>query len=324
MMNFDFKKIFELWKKGYRTKAIVCAVAVAFNRFAIEHEYPDEEFTIEKCFYIAYGDGVFDYESCFGMINRKTNIAQCALYMFDSDYESEDMEEAKSLWDSIPIIRQGSVLKRRDDGSGIKGLVSQKHYIKRYYTDPNYKVDIYSFEYDSYDGSWCSRERPSRCTVVIDGTNVSLYKTRGVDPTVNQVCSMIFESVSRSAVLHKYNRCNRRWPYRIGKRIGYSGCEDYYMDLYYKPEHSLHYIKKCTASRLHVSMAGKISEISNEYVGDVIELLIAAAMGSRDDFCYTKSKKDLKFNNVRFVKPRKNEVLDEDELDFIPPEREEF
>lgn len=197
-----------------------------------------------------------------------------------------------------------------------------RHYNVRNLTN-NPTSASYTFEYESIEGSWTERSRPSRAIVTIDGANISLIKVKGVDPTLYQTASMVFAALSRSAGIHKYQRAGRVHPFKIGLYTGYSGCQDYFLNLY-KKEGNKKYIRYKTAAKLHVSMADKVT-IDNMYCGDAVELLLAAICNReridyRDiDLVYNRNNtKMMRANGVHFVRPYKDEIITEDELDFIP------
>ena len=293
MMSFD--TIYTLWKQGYRTKTICTVLAGSLfgsSFFSREYENMDEEYAME----IAYNEP----NALYG-----THTAiECMYYGYVS-YENENAsihERMETVWESLREKRFNHKF--------------QKHYKveeSESYNNDNKKV--FTFEYNSEDGCWNYREKPSRAIIIIDGNKMSMVKVRGVDPTLEQTTAMCLAAASHSAEIHQYNRDERINPFKVNSRIGYSGCEDYFLDIY-RRENNM-FIKKWTPAKLHVSMAGKVSDITDMYVGDALELL-TAAMGY-SDFQYFRRKISKRFG-VRFVRPYKNEILTEDDMDFIPKE----
>lgn len=285
-----------MWKKGYRTKEICCILAtLLYKSYFYEREFAG---ALEKdAMEIVYGSP----NSMYGEYSAAECVDRGA---FHTVYRVEENAELKSrmegVWETIHVRRYNKKY--------------QRHY--KAYNDSNNdccKI-VFTYEYVSEDGCWLSRETPSRAVVIIDGTNLSMIKVRGVDPTLEQATTMCFAAASHSAAIHKYSRDRRIHPFKINSRTGYSGCEDYRLDIYGR--NGTLFYKKFTAAKLHVSMAGKVSSITDMYVGDALELF-TAALGYRDfNYCKRISEKC----GVRFVRSYKNEILSEEDMDFIPKE----
>jgi hypothetical protein len=227
-------------------------------------------------------------------------VMEHAFYSYKNENADEIRERMEAVWESLHERRFRHKF--------------QKHYkVMSDEESSTINSKVFTFEYQSEDGCWNSRERESRAVVVIDGTKISMVKVRGVDPTLEQTAVMCLAAASRAAAIHEYNRGERVHPYKVNSRIGYSGCQDHFLDIYKESENNV-FVKWFNAAKLHVSMAGKISDITDMYVGDAIELL-TAAMGFGDfEYFHGMSRK----YGVRFVRPYKNEVLSSEEMDFIP------
>lgn len=288
--------VYNAWKQGYRTKEICTRIAADFfgSRFC-EREYPgmSEEHAMD----VSYGS----QDTLYG----ENTAAECidhAYYSYENENAPKILERMEAVWDSLREKRFNHKF--------------QKHY-KVDYDNSNSNDDhkVFVFEYKSEDGSWSYRERPSRAVVVVDGSNISMVKVKGVDPTLEQTTIMCFTAAARTAAIHKYSRNGRVHPFKINCRVGYSGCEDHYLDIY-KRENNMFY-KTWTAAKLHVSMAEKIASITDMYIGDVLEIL-TSALGYKD---FEYSKKINEKYGVRFVRPYRNEILSEEDMDFIPKEK---
>lgn len=294
-MNIDI--IINAWKVGYRTKTVCCALATLLYK----HYFYRREFNAnspEDTMKIAYGSP----DTVYGEYTAMEIMDRGAFYSYyDEKENSETYEKMEAAWESLHERRYNKRF--------------QRHY--KVESENNYNNDerkIFMFEYPSEDGCWCSRERASRAAVIIDGTKMTMTKVRGVDPTLEQTAVMCLAAASHSAAIHKYNRGERVHPYKINSRIGYSGCKDFWLDIYKRGENNI-FIKWFNAAKLHVSMAGKVSDITDMYVGDALELL-TVAMGYRD-FDYFHGRISKRYG-VHFVRPYKNEVLAEADMDFVP------
>lgn len=251
-----------------------------------------------------------------------TNNGEKTLKELNDNYSS-----VKSITSHLPIdaeVASELLLKAEDIDVEIDPTPIRQFTIRQKIEQESTAI-TYTFEYTSNDGCWCSRNRPSRAIIIVEGTNLSMIKVKGVDPTFYQASAMLIEALSRSASIHKYNRCDRIWPFKINKRIGYSDCEDWFLDLYRREGSK--FVKRNNASNLHISMADKVSDVCDIYVGDILEMIVAAGcyregLQYKDfDFIYCKDKKRLTRNGIRFVRPYKNEVFHKEDMDFIPTAR---
>lgn len=176
-------------------------------------------------------------------------------------------------------------------------------------------VKSYTFEWDPEEG-WCYSDKKGRGVMLYTSDRkVQFIKISGPDPHLLQMGEMIAQVVNRTSRYHNYTTTSRVWPFKINERIGYSGCRDLFLDLYRKAGSS--YIRKRNASKLHISMYDKIGDFSM-YVGDAIELIIVAIAGH--DWGYKAGTKTRIPRNagVRFVRPYRNEIICEEDMDFIP------
>lgn len=255
----------------------------------------------EHAMEIVYGDPYQKY----GEYTSMECMERGAFHTYYDIEENADLyKKMEDVWEQLHVRRWNRKFQRH-----YKVLPSNN--------DRKDRRKVFTFEYESEDGCWCSRERASRAIVIIDGKNLSMLKIKGVDPTLEQTAIMCLAAASHAAAIHEYNRGERVHPYKINSRIGYSGCEDYWLDIY-RGKNNV-FTKWFTAAKLHVSMAGKVAEITDMYVGDALELF-TAAMRCRD-FDYFKSKVVSKRYGVRFVRPYRNEILSEEDMDFIPKEK---
>lgn len=288
-----------MWENGYRTREICTIVAADFfgSHFR-EIEYPDMD--EENALQVAYGpsDMLYDEHTAMDCIINHAYVS------FENENAVKIRERMEAVWDNNLHVKRFH-------------HKFQKHYAVTEESSNTINRKVFTFEYESEDGCWSTRQNPSRAVVVINDNKMSMAKIRGVDPTLEQAAAMCLAAASHSAAIHEYNRNERVNPYRINSRIGYSGCEDYCLDIYGRDGST--FFKKFTAAKLHVSMAEKVSlsPITDMYVGDILELL-TAAMGY-SDFQYFRRKISKRFG-VRFVRPYKNEILTEDDMDFIPKE----
>ena len=292
-----------MWKKGYRTKEICCILAtLLYKSYFYEREVAG---ALEDAMEIAYGSP----NSMYGEYSAAECMDRGAFHTVYHVVENASLKSRmEAVWENIHVRRYNKKY--------------QRHYKAEQYHNYNDSNNdcckiIFTYEYVSEDGCWLSREAPSRAAVIIDGTNlsISMIKIRGVDPTLEQATTMCFAAASHSVMIHKYSRDRRVHPFKINSRTGYSGCEDYHLDVYGR--NGTLFYKKFTAAELHVSMAGKVSSITDMYVGDALELFTAAS-GYRD---FNYRKRIEKSSGVRFVRSYKNEILSEEDMDFIPKEK---
>lgn len=308
MTNANVKTMLNLYSHGYSTvdMAALITAAILYNRGELEKYEdlspdmmnPPEELgeLFREVFYHSYHELPSEYVLIEAVV--KVSAKEQLLELIKSSYSYYSICGLSALKDNP--IRLFNVRNLTNNPTSAS----------------------YTFEYESVEGSWSVRERPSRAIVAIDGTNISLIKVKGVDPTLYQAASMVIAALSRSADIHRYQRAGRIHPYKIGLYTGYSGCQDYFLNLY-KKEGNKKYIRYKTAAKLHVSMADKVT-INNMYCGDAIELLLAAICNRENidyrdiDLVYNRNSKMLRSNGVHFVRPYKDEIISEDELDFIP------
>lgn len=175
---------------------------------------------------------------------------------------------------------------------------------------------MYTFEWEPEEG-WCYSDRKGRGVFIYTSDKkISFTKISGPDPTYVQLAEMVAQVVNRTNKFHHYTTNGRIWPFKINERVGYSGCRDLFLDLYRK-EGNL-YVRKCNAAKLHISMYDKVSDLVAMYVGDLMELVIVAVAGH--DYVYKAGPKTKIPRNagVRFVRPYRNEIISEEEMDFVP------
>lgn len=174
---------------------------------------------------------------------------------------------------------------------------------RRIYEDCRMKTIV--FKYPSEDGSWVTRERPSRAAVTItsDG-EMSMVKLSGVDPTAEQVAAMVTAAAAASFEVYCYDRRKRKFPFNITVYEGQSGCRDVTMTIYEKIGN--HYKRRrYGGDSLHISMAGKIADFGM-YLGDALEILNWCTV---EDYkwSYYKMYKDTKLRltnlGIKFSRP---------------------
>ena len=176
-------------------------------------------------------------------------------------------------------------------------------------------LKTFTFEWDDPDG-WFYRDKKGRGVMLYTSDKkVTFTKISGPDPNYIQLAEMSAQVVNRTNRYHMYTTNGRIWPFKINERTGYSGCRDLFLDLYRKVGN--HYVRKCNAAKLHITMYGKVGDFTM-YVGDLIELVIVSVAGH--DFAYKPGSKTKIPRNagVHFVYPYRNEILSEEDMDFIP------
>ena len=185
-------------------------------------------------------------------------------------------------------------------------------------TNNNAKIlKAYTFEWEPTDGWFYYSDKKGRGVMLYTSDRkVQFVKLSGPDPHIMQLAEMTAQVINRTNRYHQYTTNGRIWPFKINEKTGQSGCRDYYLDLYRKVGDS--YIRKCNASKLHISMYDKVGDFSPMYIGDLIEILIVAIVGH--DFKYQAGQKTKmrKIAGVRFARPYRNEIVGADDLDYLP------
>lgn len=303
MRSTETKLVRKLYEKGYSTPRIAALLTAAILFWEQEGANKNEDDLLNK-----YADE-----------GPNKEIASLFQNVYYHDKNGIDRIDDISYEYTLEIVQDYTeltefIMKSYEYYYGYRKLKEIYKVPEEY--DNNSDNVQFTFEYRSIDGSFSYREKPSRAVVVVNGSNMSMLKIKGVDPTLEQTACMCLAAAARTGAIHKYSRSSRVFPYKINNRIGYSGCEDYFLDLYYR-DNSV-FIKKCNAAKLHISMAGKIGSFTDMYVGDILELL-TAALGYEDfEYCKRINKK----YGVRFVRQYRNEIVSEEEMDFVPKRRE--
>ena len=164
------------------------------------------------------------------------------------------------------------------------------------------------FEYPSEDGSWCSREKPSRVAISISSDGeLSMAKLSGVDPTIEQAAAMVTAAAAASFEVYCYDRRKRKFPFDITVYEGQSGCRDISISIYEKI--GSHYKRRrYGGDSLHISMSDKVHDFGM-YLGDALEILNWCTV---DDYrwSYYKMYKDAKLRltnlGIKFSRPNRD------------------
>jgi hypothetical protein len=280
-----------LYRNGYSTKNIVIALIAA-----LEHTYSYLNLTWHDLYYDLY----------FHMYERIS-------YAVDDDTWMETISELND--DGF----RASEELREDILDRVSGQRwPTKPYRETTTTTTAKTKSKYCFNYTSWD--WDGNPSKGRCLVELVDHDLKFTKLKGADPTIAQVGTIVEYVASKTASLHRYNRCDRVHPYKTTVRTGYSGCRDVSLDLYKR--RGDRYVFMHRAAALHISMYQKVGDFQM-YIGDILEILLAVSVGddsSEYDFGYNTSKKWLKKYGIEISNLHSNEVLEEDELTFIPKE----
>jgi hypothetical protein len=143
---------------------------------------------------------------------------------------------------------------------------------RRRHFHEEHKTKTIVFEFPSEDGTWRTRNKPSRCAITIasDGA-MSLVKLSGVDPTVEQAAAMVTVAAEKSMSVFCYDRRKRKYAFNITENYGPSGCCDLSLILYEKVGD--HYKRRrYGGDSLHISMSDKVHDFGM-YLGDSLEIL---------------------------------------------------